>query len=81
MSHMRKYYTCATMLCIKIIHSLRLKVKNKPCDGDLEHAFILGTMDCMVVNIWNYRHFALWTTHFMEKLAQWTIFPLKVLLP
>ncbi len=28
-----------------------LQVKNKPCDRETEHAFILGSMDCMVVNI------------------------------
>jgi hypothetical protein len=27
-----------------------LQVKNKPSDGETEHAFILGSVDCMVVN-------------------------------
>jgi hypothetical protein len=27
-----------------------LQVTNKPCDGDSEHAFILCSMDYMVVN-------------------------------
>ncbi len=26
------------------------KVKNKPCDGEAEHAFILDSMDCTVAN-------------------------------
>ncbi len=27
-----------------------LQVKNKPCDGELEHAFILASMDCTIEN-------------------------------
>jgi hypothetical protein len=27
-----------------------LQVKNKPCDGDLEHVFIPSLMDCTVAN-------------------------------
>jgi hypothetical protein len=27
-----------------------LQVKNKPRDGEMEHVFILGSMDCMIVN-------------------------------
>jgi hypothetical protein len=27
-----------------------LKVKNEPRDGEMEHAFILGSMDCTVMN-------------------------------
>ncbi len=32
-----------------------LQVKNKPRDGETEHAFILGSMDCMVSNIFKYK--------------------------
>jgi hypothetical protein len=28
----------------------KIQVKNKPCDGETEHAFILGSMDCTVAN-------------------------------
>jgi hypothetical protein len=31
-----------------------LQVKNKPRDGETEHAFILGSMDCMVANNYKY---------------------------
>jgi hypothetical protein len=30
-----------------------LQFKNKLCDGETEHAFILGSMDCMDANISN----------------------------
>jgi hypothetical protein len=33
-----------------------LQVKNKPHDGDPEHVFILGSMDCMVANRYKEDH-------------------------
>ncbi len=33
------------------IHSLLCRLKNKLRDGEMEHAFILGSLDCVVVNM------------------------------
>jgi hypothetical protein len=35
----------------KKIHSLLCRLKKKSRDGEMEHAFILGSMGCVVANI------------------------------
>ncbi len=35
---------------ISVKYIYPLQVRNKPCDGETEHAFILGSMDCVDVN-------------------------------
>jgi hypothetical protein len=43
----------------------RLQAKNKPREGETEHAFILGSMDCTVANT-NF-YFELWLTSIFHK--------------
>jgi hypothetical protein len=34
-----------------------LQDKNKPCDGELEHLFILGSLECTIANnMYNYKN-------------------------
>jgi hypothetical protein len=42
-----------TFLVEKVKFSSPLQVKNKPRDGEKEHAFILGSMDCTAANSLN----------------------------
>ncbi len=49
MAHMQ-YFVHGTVLWVSKNTFSPLQVKNKPRDEESEHAFILGSMDCTVVN-------------------------------